>query len=225
MKGLLVRTDSIDIAPMDFEIRRHVNRDSGCRTNAANFLRPYLRAYHYALVIFDRHGCGSRGTREEIQEEVEIDLTRNGWEGRSKAIVIDPELEVWVWSRSPIVAEVLGWDTDFEALDDGWNRRICGLLIDVNRRTRRTRCGGQWKRRDSRRRPGGLRASFTISRQRRISLIVTTRPSSTSRERYAPGSRRRQNDDQDASPASLARSRSLGCDSSSALTAAERRTR
>ena len=93
MKGLLVRTDSIDIAPMDLEIRRHVNRDSGCRTNAANFLRPYLRAYHYALVIFDRHGCGSRGTREEIQEEVEIDLTRNGWEGRSKAIVIDPELE------------------------------------------------------------------------------------------------------------------------------------
>ena len=56
------------------------------------------------------------GTREEIQEEVEIGLTRNGWEGRSKAIVIDPELEVWVWSRSPIVAEVLGWDTDIEAL-------------------------------------------------------------------------------------------------------------
>ena len=131
MKGLLVRTDSIDIAPMDFEIRRHVNRDSGCRTNAANFLRPYLRAYHYALVIFDRHGCGSRGTREEIQEEVEIDLTRNGWEGRSKAIVIDPELEVWVWSRSPIVAEVLGWDTDFEALrrwlesEDLWAPNRC----------------------------------------------------------------------------------------------------
>ena len=89
MKGLLVRTGSIDIAPMDFEIRRHVNRDSGCKTNAANFLRPYSRTYRRALVVFDRHGCGSRGTREEIQEEVEIGLTRNGWEGRSKAIVID----------------------------------------------------------------------------------------------------------------------------------------
>ena len=40
MKGLLPRTDSIDIAPVDFEVRRHVNRDSGCRTNAANYLRP-----------------------------------------------------------------------------------------------------------------------------------------------------------------------------------------
>ena len=34
MYGLLVRADRIDIAPVDFEIRRHVNRDSGCRTNA-----------------------------------------------------------------------------------------------------------------------------------------------------------------------------------------------
>ena len=116
MKGLLPRTDSIDIAPVDFEVRRHVNKDSGCRTNAANYLRPYLRAYRYALVTFDRHGCGSRGTREEIQGEVESDLTRNGWENRSKAIVIDPEIEVWVWSRSPVVAAVLGWGNDFEAL-------------------------------------------------------------------------------------------------------------
>lgn len=116
MKGLLLRTDSIDIAPVDFEVRRHVNRDSGCRTNAADYLRPYLRACRYALVTFDRHGCGSRGTREEIQEEVESDLTRNGWENRSKVIVIDPEIEVWVWSRSPVVAAVLGWDNDFEAL-------------------------------------------------------------------------------------------------------------
>lgn len=116
MKGLLVRTDNIDIAPVDFEIRRHVNRDSGCRANAASYLQPYLRAYRYALVTFDRHGCGSRGTREEIQEEVESDLTRNGWENRSKVIVIDPEIEVWVWSRSPVVAAVLGWGNDFEAL-------------------------------------------------------------------------------------------------------------
>ena len=92
MYGLLVRADSIDIAPVDFEVRRHVNRDSGCRTDAAKFLRPFSRTYRHALVVFDRHGCGSRGTREEIQEQVEIDLARNGWENRSKAIVIDPEL-------------------------------------------------------------------------------------------------------------------------------------
>ena len=28
---------------------------------------------------------------------VETDLSRNGWADRTKAIVIDPELEVWVW--------------------------------------------------------------------------------------------------------------------------------
>ena len=31
-------------------------------------------------------------------------------------IVIDPEIEVWVWSDSPAVARVLGWGSDFQAL-------------------------------------------------------------------------------------------------------------
>jgi hypothetical protein len=33
----------------------------------------------------------------------------SGWEDRSKAIVIDPELENWIWSESPHVADAFGW--------------------------------------------------------------------------------------------------------------------
>jgi hypothetical protein len=36
-------------------------------------------------------------------------LSQNGWGQRTSAIVIDPELEIWVWSDSPHVDEVLGW--------------------------------------------------------------------------------------------------------------------
>lgn len=39
------------------------------------------------------------------------DLERNGWEKRAAVVVIDPEFEDWVWSRSPKVEEVLGWAT------------------------------------------------------------------------------------------------------------------
>ena len=95
---------------------RHVNRDSGCRSAATVHLRPYLKSHRYALVVFDRHGCGSQGPRVEIQREVERDLARNGWKDRSKVIVIDPEIEVWVWSGSPEVARVLGWGSDLRAL-------------------------------------------------------------------------------------------------------------
>ncbi len=116
MKGLLTRTDSLKIAPVDFEVTRHVNRDNGCRSAAPAHLRPYLNTHRYALVVFDRHGCGSPGSRLEIQRDVEVDLKRNGWNERSKAIVIDPEIEAWIWSDSPAVARALGWGSDFPAL-------------------------------------------------------------------------------------------------------------
>jgi hypothetical protein len=33
----------------------------------------------------------------------------NHWEDRAAAIVIDPELENWLWTDSPHVAEEIGW--------------------------------------------------------------------------------------------------------------------
>ena len=92
----------------------HAKWDNGCRLTATSHLRPYLTSHHYALVVFDRDGCGSERSRLEIQQEV--DLSRNGWRDRSKAIVIDPEIEAWVWSNSPDVARALGWGSDFQAL-------------------------------------------------------------------------------------------------------------
>ena len=41
--------------------------------------------------------------------QVEAELGSTGWQGRSKAIVIDPELETWVWNTSPLTPRVLGW--------------------------------------------------------------------------------------------------------------------
>lgn len=116
VKGLLTRTDSLKIAPVDFEVTRHVNRDSGCRASATSHLRPYLGRCRYALVVFDRHGCGSPRSRREIQQDVEHDLAHNGWNKRAKAVVIDPEIEAWVWSDSAEAAQVMGWGSDFRAL-------------------------------------------------------------------------------------------------------------
>ena len=71
MKGLLSRTESLKIAPVDFEVTRHVNRDNGCRSSATSYLRPYLSSCRYALVVFESgwmwkpeftpgHSAGSR---------------------------------------------------------------------------------------------------------------------------------------------------------------------
>ncbi len=43
-------------------------------------------------------------------------LAQNGWADHSAAIVIDPELEAWVWGNYAQVEDVLGWQQGGEGL-------------------------------------------------------------------------------------------------------------
>ena len=111
LRGLLRRNRSLGIRQLGFEIVLHPMRDPGCRVGSATMLRPLRHAYRRALVVFDRHGCGSRDAREAIQTGVEQSLELSGWKrDYCKAIVIEPEVEVWLWNGSPHVARALGWD-------------------------------------------------------------------------------------------------------------------
>ena len=116
LEGLLSRSGDLGIRDVTFDIRRHPDRDSGCRTGSVEYLRPYLNRYDHALIVFDRHGCGDNRPRQDIQRYVDDRLARNGWERRAKAIVIDPELEAWTWSASPAVSRILGWGGRYPAL-------------------------------------------------------------------------------------------------------------
>ena len=116
MGELLQRTESLGIRPIKYSIEKHLRRDPGCRTEAATYLRTYTRNYRNALVMFDREGCGSDLSRNQIQSRVERDLAANGWGDRCKAIVIDPELEAWVWNGSNRVSEILGCGSSYRDL-------------------------------------------------------------------------------------------------------------
>jgi len=110
LTGILSRTESLGIKKLRNRILRHPHRDPGCWKDGPGFLRTFLRQAEYALILFDREGCGEKNlTRIELEKDVEKRLGQNGWENRSAAIVIDPELEAWVWSDSPVVDKVLGW--------------------------------------------------------------------------------------------------------------------
>ncbi|MCU0285909.1 MAG: hypothetical protein MUF15_05875 [Acidobacteria bacterium] len=61
------------------------------------------------MIIFDKEGCGKEISREELEREMEKRLAISGWNERAAAVVIDPELENWLWSDSPGVEIVLGW--------------------------------------------------------------------------------------------------------------------
>ena len=108
---LTKRQPSLGIRGIDFRIVRHLKRDSECRKLAAETARSFTKRYRYVLVLFDKDRSGGEGKeRQLIQCAVEEELGRAGWENRAKAIVIEPELETWVWSKSPHVEKVLGWN-------------------------------------------------------------------------------------------------------------------
>lgn len=107
--ALLARPQALGTARFEFAVEQHPRKDPGCRGNAANVLRRHLTAYRHALVMFDYNGCGSTDSRGRIQATVEAQLARNGWGDRAKAIVIEPELETWIWGDLVSAARNLGW--------------------------------------------------------------------------------------------------------------------
>lgn len=120
IRAILARSEALRIRPIRFDVRRHVERDAGCRSDCHNYLRLWLREYRYSMVLFDHEGSGREHiNRAHLEREVEEVLSINGWDNRAAVIVLDPELEACVWSDSPVVDEVLGWRGRTPALR-GW---------------------------------------------------------------------------------------------------------
>ena len=119
LAGLLaMRPMSLQIRPIQFDTVIHPQHDPGCLLESGGILARYLRSHDRAVVIFDREGCG-RDTlsRGELENAVESDLS-GVWGDRVAVIVNDPELESWVWSKSPHLPDLLGWDNIDQTLPD-----------------------------------------------------------------------------------------------------------
>ncbi|MFP4500561.1 MAG: methylation-associated defense system protein MAD4 [Candidatus Hydrogenedentota bacterium] len=108
--GLLTRHESLRIRQISYDSFTHPENDSGCRKYAGNILGPLSQRYTYALVVFDRDGCGrEKDSSQTLEASVRESLSAEGWGNRAEAVVIVPELEAWVWSDSPHVPSALGW--------------------------------------------------------------------------------------------------------------------
>lgn len=110
MQSLLARHADLGVRAMSFDVVVHVRRDPGVCLDSHNFLRSQLRSYNYAFAICDKHGSGQEvRSREEIEGRIEGNLATNGWANRAAAIVIDPEVENWIWGDWGVTSRVLNW--------------------------------------------------------------------------------------------------------------------
>ena len=110
--GILSRHHSLGTFPLRLGENATILRlqgDSNCYIQGVDYLRRFCTQYQHALLMFDLHGSGRDGDDPAvIENDLDQDLARNGWEAdRARAIVIDRELEAWVWSQSPHVATSL----------------------------------------------------------------------------------------------------------------------
>jgi hypothetical protein len=110
MRRLLQRPASLGISAPKHEVYTHPMRDNGCRTASHELLRPLASQYQFALVMFDHEGSGGEKIeREQLEQQVERHLEANGWSRRCSALVLDPELEIWMWTDSSELDQVIGW--------------------------------------------------------------------------------------------------------------------
>ncbi|HEX6075049.1 MAG TPA: hypothetical protein VFZ32_07270 [Micromonosporaceae bacterium] len=104
---------SLGCGPFDFEpsdIIPHDRRDPGVYRDGPELLRIYQKTHARAVILLDNAWEGSPGPAK-----IHDDLTRrlrDTWD-QFAVIVLDPELEAWVWQDNPQVATALGCPADF----------------------------------------------------------------------------------------------------------------
>lgn len=101
------RHKSVPMRPITFALLRCPGNDPQARVKGPDFLREYQHRARHGLIVFDREGCGQESrTAEELEQELETRLAQI-WGDRAAVVVIDPELESWVWAgRSQIQSEL-----------------------------------------------------------------------------------------------------------------------
>ena len=123
LKGLLARPQALDIREIDVDIYSHPQHDPACVLRGVEFMSDFSDRYHYGLLMFDHEGSGREQTNpQELQKAINEEFTSSPWGNRAKTIILSPELEAWVWSDSPHVSRIAGWE--------GGNRQLLSWLVE-----------------------------------------------------------------------------------------------
>jgi hypothetical protein len=110
MVGLLGRPEALGTRPVEYRLLVHPQRDPGCYQTGDQLVAPYADTWQHALIVFDRAWEGAPShDAGALAHHVEEKL-RPAWGDRGRCLVIDPEVESWIWSDSPHVVTILGWE-------------------------------------------------------------------------------------------------------------------
>jgi hypothetical protein len=109
LKGVLSRPMALGIRPIEFEFRVHPGRDGGARESGPEVLALERRLFRHALLLLDFEGCGTDLLNAKLLETQLDERLFLRWQDAAKSIVIEPELDVWVWGSDNAVETAIEW--------------------------------------------------------------------------------------------------------------------
>ncbi len=116
LQGVMERPEALGIRRIDFEFRVHVGRDGGARRTGPEILALEHQRFSHALLVLDFEGCGTDLlTGSDLEKQLDCRL-RPRWADRAKSVVIEPELDAWMWGSDNgsdnAIEETIGWRSD-----------------------------------------------------------------------------------------------------------------
>jgi hypothetical protein len=85
------------------------DNDPGLFQRIETYVRPVRGSHSHLVVMIDAEWAGSPGA-EAIRTHILNGCVSSGWSKDDvAAIVLDPELETWIWQDSPIVQTAVGY--------------------------------------------------------------------------------------------------------------------
>ena len=109
LRGALPRSQSLGIRPITFDFLVHSGRDGGVRATGAALGALKRNQFRHLLMIFDHEGSGAEGTSAaKLTAELEKQLD-DRWTGDARVIVIEPEVDIWLWGSDNVLSQLLKW--------------------------------------------------------------------------------------------------------------------
>ena len=110
IEGLLQRPGALGIRDVEAEVLLHPNHDPGCYDSPTDILRGYRQDAEHALIVLDHAWDGVPAeSGPALEALIDEKFRQAGMADWAVSLVIEPELEAWVFSTSPHVSTVLGW--------------------------------------------------------------------------------------------------------------------
>ena len=108
VRGALGRPEALGIRPIDFQVLVDQGRDGGVRRRGSQVLGVQQARFAHALLLLDHEGSGSDIPPVDLEAQLDQSLSVM-WGDRAKAIVIDPEVEVWMWGAETHLRSMVDW--------------------------------------------------------------------------------------------------------------------